>query len=61
MFATTDYKEEHLAFMTKQIVVRGQQDRNGKEAWEETDGNSGMVHRGRYKMIRKHKRRMKRR
>ena len=31
------------------VAVRWQQDKNGKEAWEETEGKSDRVHRGKVK------------
>ena len=36
------------------VVVRWQQDKNGKEAREETKGKSGRVYQGRQKMKRKY-------
>jgi len=29
------------------VVVRWQQDKNGKEVWEDIEGKSGKMHRGR--------------
>ena len=40
----------HLGAQSSYSVVWWQQDKNGKESMEETEGKSGRVHRGRWKM-----------